>query len=85
MNVNYIDKQVMECVASFSIDDNISPDDSLMNLGIDSLKIVELMLALEDAFGIEFDSSDLNPTELITVNDLIDLVNRSVTGGEMEK
>lgn len=58
-------------------EEKINISDSLANdLGIDSLGLVELMLNTEENFDIKFEESDLNPHDLGTVNDLIDLVNR---------
>ena len=70
--------QIIECAAQFAIDDDIFEDDNLADLGIDSLKTVELLLSLEETFGIEFDSSSLNPTDLTTVKSLIELVEQYI-------
>jgi len=44
------------------------------DLGIDSLRMVELIVAIEDAYNIVFDESDLDPERLATVGDLYDLI-----------
>lgn len=46
------------------------------DLGLDSLKMVELMIALEDAFGVELEESDLDPARLERVEDLYRLMSR---------
>lgn len=52
-------------------------DDLLVeNIGLDSLKMVTLIIELEDAFGITFDESDMNPFNLITVKDAAELVRK---------
>jgi len=51
-------------------------DDSLASIGIDSLKMVELIIALEDSLGIAFDDSDLDPSQLVTVKSIIELTER---------
>jgi acyl carrier protein len=56
--------------------DEISIDDSLASIGIDSLKMVELIVALEDELEITFDDSDLDPSQLQTVRTIIDLVEK---------
>jgi acyl carrier protein len=56
-------------------------DELRRNLGIDSLGMVSLLLDLEDTFHFELDESDMNPFDLITVADVIRLVER-YTGGE---
>ena len=48
------------------------------DLGLDSLKMVTLLILLEDTFYIELDESDMNPFDLITVKDVIDLATKYV-------
>lgn len=60
--------------------ENIGMDDSLASIGIDSLKMVELIVDLEDEFDIIFDDSDLDPSKLLTVSDLIDFVGKYFKG-----
>ncbi len=43
-------------------------------LGMDSLKRVQLICDLEDTFGIEFAIEDLHPEHFKTVQDLYDMV-----------
>lgn len=52
----------------------ISPANKLLSIGIDSLKMVELMIALEDTFRITFDDSELEK-----VSDIIDLTEKYIT------
>lgn len=56
----------------------IATDDTSLqeDLGLDSLQLVTLLLDLEESFGIELNESDLNPFELQTVTDVINLINR---------
>ena len=54
----------------------ISEHDQLRNIGIDSLRSVELIIAIEDKLNITFDDSELNMENLNTVGTLIDLVGR---------
>ena len=46
------------------------------DLGLDSLKMVTLLLELEEEFGFELEESDMNPFELKTVKDVIKLVEK---------
>ena len=54
------------------------------DLALDSLAMVMLLIEIEEAFGIEFDESDMNPFELNTVQDVIVLVSKYL-GDENEK
>lgn len=51
------------------------------DLGLDSLRMVTLLLLLEDTFGIRLEESDMNPFDLITVSDVVNLVEK-YTGGD---
>ena len=46
------------------------------DLGMDSLGMVTMLVLLEDAFGIEFDESDMDPFEIETVEDVFALVEK---------
>ena len=48
------------------------------DLGFDSLGMVELMVALEEAFSIEFDAGDLDPERWNSVSDLYALIEKYV-------
>ena len=64
--------------------EEISPESHLQNdLALDSLSMVTLLLGIEEAFGITLDESDMNPFQLATVQDAIDLV-RKYTGDHHE-
>ena len=52
------------------------------DLAMDSLRMVMLLVTIEDSFDIELDESDMNPFDLITVNDVINLVKKYVADEE---
>lgn len=53
----------------------IGDDDSLLATKLlDSLKVIELIVFLESHFNLEFDSDDLTPDNLDTINALIGLL-----------
>ena len=59
----------------------ISGEDDLKNdLGIDSLDMIELIIAIEEEFKFEFEESDLDTSKINTVDDLFLLVEKRVTG-----
>jgi acyl carrier protein len=53
----------------------ISPSDQLSDLELDSLDQVELVMALEDKFGIELDDSEV--ASIRTVQEVIDAIKRN--------
>lgn len=52
----------------------LKPEDSLTALGLDSLDLVEVMLAIEDELGIEFSSEEI--AQLSTLEDVVKLIER---------
>lgn len=55
------------------------------DIGLDSLGLVTLLIELEDAFSITLDESDMNPFELLTVMDVIDMVNEYIEASDEVK
>ena len=51
----------------------LKEDDSLTELGLDSLDLVEVMLEIEDALKVEFTSNEI--ASLTTIKDVADLIN----------
>ncbi len=46
------------------------------DLALDSLMMVTMLVEIEDIFDIKLDEADLNPFDLSTVQNVIDLVSR---------
>lgn len=46
------------------------------NLALDSLAMVTMLVQIEDVFEIQLDEADMNPFDLITVQNVIDLVEK---------
>lgn len=65
-------------LADMSITDDALREEMLLDedLGLDSLRLVELMVMLEETFGVEFEESDLDPARLLTVGDVYALMQR---------
>ena len=70
--------EIKDIIAAVSIipAEEINIEDPLSSIGIDSLKSVELIVALEDGLNIRFDDSDLDPGKLSTIKSVIDLVEK---------
>lgn len=74
-----IKEKVEKIIWEFSPQDSINLDDKLQDdLGLDSLSMVMLLMEIEDEFEIEIDESDMNPYDLITVADAVDLIKKYV-------
>lgn len=57
-------------------DIKVKSNDNLKSAGIDSLALVSLIVAIEEAFEISFDDSDLEPKNLNTLNDILKIVEK---------
>ena len=77
-------KEILEKLKSILVDmnpnyaaktENIGEDDKLLTgLGIDSVSMLYIVIAVEETFGIEFDTD--NP--FVTVGEVIDYIERKV-------
>ena len=66
-------KKVVSDILSKRIDiSTLDEGDSLQALGLDSLDLVEVMLEIEDALGVEFDSEEIQ--EVTTLGDVLKLI-----------
>ncbi len=55
---------------------SLKEEDSLKDIGLDSLDLVEVMLEIEDTLGVEFDSEEIG--ELTTLKSVLDLINSKI-------
>ena len=65
-------KVVTEILSKRTDVSNLKEDDKLSSLGLDSLDLVEVMLEIEEALGIEFDSEQI--AEVSTLGDVLKLI-----------
>lgn len=78
---NELRRKVLEVLYPFlecSIED-ISDDNIISNMGIDSITFVEMLVALECEFDFEFDTKKLVITAFPTINSLIDYVLKKIS------
>ena len=72
-------QKVKEVICDTIGEENIMPDQELKaDFGLDSLSLVAVVVELEEKFGIEFNESDLDPSKIIHVRDLIELVEKYI-------
>ena len=70
-------KKVVSDILAKRIDiSNLKEEDSLTQLGLDSLDLVEVMLEIEDALNVEFDSNEIG--NLTTLKSVLDLINTKI-------
>lgn len=71
-----IKKTVSEILSKRVDVSSLSENDSLQKLGLDSLDLVEVMLEIEEALGIEFDSDEIS--QVTTLGDVLKLIETKI-------
>ena len=72
-----ISERVINVIKKISECDKVKLSDNLQNdICLDSLGLVTLLIELEEEFAIELNESDMNPLDLITVQSVVDVVER---------
>lgn len=70
-----IEEKVKEILFELSGEEFIENDSSLQgDIALDSLMMVTMLVEIEEAFGIELDEADMNPFDLGTVQNIVDMV-----------
>lgn len=77
-----VEEKVIEILKELSGEETINETDILKeDIHLDSLGMVTLLVEIEDVFDIRLDESDMNPFDLITVQDVVNLVGKYVGDG----
>lgn len=75
MNIGIFKTQIVEILENICIEKITDTSVKLLeDLEMDSLRMVMLLVMIEDNFEIELDESDMNPFALVTAQDVVDLV-----------
>ena len=86
MNIETIKSRVIEIFEDICSEKIVNVSVNIIeDLSMDSLRMVMLLVMIEDVFDLELDESDMNPFALITVQDVIDLVSKYKIGKEGEQ
>ena len=83
MSIQTIEQEIRQFITDNflfgEVDASLSNDDSLLDHGvIDSTGVLELVAFLEDKYEIQIPDSELVPTNLDSVNSMVQFVNRKV-------
>jgi len=71
-----VKEKVKEIIQKRANIENISEDDDLSALGLDSLDLVEVMLEIEEAFNIEFSNEEIEEIKLL--KDVLLLIEKKI-------
>lgn len=81
-----IDKKLSEIIKELSGKEQFSIEDRLQeDIGLDSLGMVMLLIEVEENFSLELNETDMNPFELSSVKDVINLIKKYLDEGSEEK
>lgn len=69
-------KEIEEIFAKIK-KDNIDPSAELRTLGLDSLDLVEIMMDIEDEFGIQFENDEM--VGFKTIGDVYSAIEKKLT------
>ena len=70
-------ERVVDIIRELSGAENVELDASLQeDISLDSLGKVTLLIIIQDEFKIVLDEADMNPFDLVTVNDVVTLVRK---------
>lgn len=72
-----IEEKVKGILCELSGEETVENTDHLQgDLALDSLMMVTMLVEIEEAFAIELDEADMNPFDLGTVQNVIDMVSK---------
>ncbi len=72
-----IEEKVKDILCDLSGEESVENDATLKeDLALDSISMITMLVDIEEVFDIELDQSDMNPYDLITVQNVIELVCR---------
>ena len=78
-----IEEKVKGILCELSGEESIENSSTLQgDLALDSLMMVSMLVEIEEVFGIELDEADMNPFELGTVQNVIDMVAKYCGDGD---
>ena len=80
-NTGSVQDKILEIINSNIEDVKIESgqaDEDLSQLGMDSIKFISIVVAMEEAFGIEVPDEKLLITEMGTLNKMVDVVSTAL-------
>ena len=75
--------RLVEKVLNLNINTNF--EENLIDNGMDSVKVIQLLVELEENFNIEFADEDLQMKYFVSVKEILKLVSKKLNKGDDEK
>ncbi len=76
MEIEKLVREKLREIMQIENPEQLSAEEDLKEYGMDSLNAIELVVALEMEFGIEFSEEDLLVDNFCTIQKLVDTVNK---------
>lgn len=76
MEIEKLVREKLREIMQIENPEQLSAEEDLKEYGMDSLNAIELVVALEMEFGVEFSEEDLLVDNLCTIQKLVDTVNK---------
>jgi acyl carrier protein len=75
INMN-AEKEVIEAISKVAKGKEVTLDSNIKELGMDSLDVVDMLMDIEDKYGIEFENEEM--TSLVTIRDVVNSVEKKL-------
>lgn len=73
----HIEEKIKDILCKLSGQENLESAMTLQgDLGLDSLSMIMMLVEIEDVFKIQLNESDLNPYDLNTIQNVIDMISK---------
>lgn len=69
-------KEIVKETLKLNVNKEINDNDDLINLGLDSLKAIEIVVSIEEKFQIEIDDEDLLVDNFASINCIENLIEK---------
>lgn len=71
-------KEIMKEVLTLNDEElgTISPDSNLVDIGLDSIKAIEVIVRIEEIFGITVNEDDLLINNIDSISKVMELINK---------
>lgn len=77
-----IDKKIREIITEYTGNTQIKNDDVLLEVGVDSFSMIEIVVIIEEKLGIEFNPENLNYETLKSINSICKYVETEIKLGD---
>ena len=81
--MNYVSEIVRKIIVEHTNNSEIKDDDLLLENGIDSISMIEIVMGIEEKLEIEFEASKLNYETLKSINSICKYIESKTNMGDV--